>query len=79
MRGPRKACLHYTLLNGLWDGLGVQQSARCCQVDDREKDLEREVRPSVQKNVGRHLDRCGRTMGGTIILFSLFCCTKYVA
>jgi hypothetical protein len=35
------------LLKGLWDGLGVQQSARC-QVEDREKDLECEVRPSVQ-------------------------------
>jgi hypothetical protein len=63
MRGPRKASLHYTLLKGLWDGLGVQRSVCCCQVEDREKDLEREVRPSVQKNVGRHLDMCGRTMG----------------
>ena len=35
------------LLMGLWDGLGVQQSARY-QVEDREKDLECEVRPSVQ-------------------------------
>ena len=35
------------LLKGLWDGLGVQQSARC-QVEGREKDLECEVRPSVQ-------------------------------
>ena len=35
------------LLKGLWDGLGVQHSARY-QVEDREKDLECEVRPSVQ-------------------------------
>jgi hypothetical protein len=49
---PRKASLHYMLLKGLWDGLGVQQGACCCQVEDREKDLECEVRPSVQKNVG---------------------------
>jgi len=27
------------------------------------EDLDGEVGPSVQKNVGRHLDRCGRTMG----------------
>jgi hypothetical protein len=52
MHGPRKASLHYTLLKGLWDGLGVQQGTHCCQVKDRGKDLKCEVRLSVQKNVG---------------------------
>ena len=49
----------------------VQQCARC-QVEDREKDLEHEVRLSVQKECGMTPRQVQEDNRGTIFLFFSF-------
>ena len=49
----------------------MQQRAHC-QVEDRGKDLEHEVRPSMQKECGTTSRQVREDNGGTIILFFSF-------
>jgi hypothetical protein len=70
--------LGYSTLKMLWSGQVAAERALSSRAQGKGIDLERErKRPSrVSKRTwGRHLDRCGRTIGAFLVVG--FWCTNY--